>query len=194
MILTGDAHMLAIDDGANGDFTTGHNSPYRYPVFNASAVAKSGAHKGGVYNHGSYLNPNIYVGQYGLVRVFDNGGDTICFSLEGYRTDTIGSYDSLLVNYTFCRSFSQVINEPVNDIFISPNPAESEVNILLAEASASVEVTLTDLRGRKVFKNTLFGFKSQKVYTVQLPSTIKGNYILTIFSNNMTYHKRLIVN
>jgi alkaline phosphatase D len=77
-ILSGDAHMVAIDNGTNHDFSTGANNPYDYPVFQAAAVNNNGSTKGGTYSEGgTFPNPNLSTGQYGLVQVTDGGGSTI---------------------------------------------------------------------------------------------------------------------
>jgi phosphodiesterase/alkaline phosphatase D-like protein len=73
VILSGDAHMTAIDDGRNADFATGGGAPIR--VFQAGPIANTGSYKGGPYSHGArYKNPlgqRIY--QFGMVDVNDNG-------------------------------------------------------------------------------------------------------------------------
>lgn len=102
-ILSGDAHMLAIDDGANADFSAGHQSPYRYPIFQAAAINRNGSYKGGTFNQGGYFpNPGTWVGQFGQVLV-DDDGEEMCITFNGWRTDSMSAAVSLLNTYTFCR-------------------------------------------------------------------------------------------
>lgn len=106
-ILSGDAHMLAIDNGSNHDFSTGSNNPYDYPVFQAAAVNNSGSTKGGTYSEGgTFPNPNSSTGQYGVVEVTDNGGTSITIKFTGYRTAGNTASESVLTSYTFTRTLS----------------------------------------------------------------------------------------
>jgi hypothetical protein len=66
-ILSGDAHMLAIDDGSHGDFATGGGMPI--PVFQAAALDRKGSDKGGPFSHGT--KPGR--GQFGRMRIKDDG-------------------------------------------------------------------------------------------------------------------------
>lgn len=80
-ILSGDAHMLAIDDGTNSDYATGGGAPM--PVFHAAALDRSGSVKGGPYSEGAYSGG----GQFGLMRVIDSGGSAVRVEWSG-RTST----------------------------------------------------------------------------------------------------------
>ena len=66
-VLSGDAHMLAIDDGSHADFATGGGMPV--PVFQAAALDRKGSEKGGPYSHGT--KPGR--GHFGRMRVKDDG-------------------------------------------------------------------------------------------------------------------------
>jgi hypothetical protein len=77
LMLAGDAHMLAIDDGSNNDYAT--NGGASFPVFQAAALDRRGTVKGGPYSEGTYPGG----GQFGLVTVEDGGGDTITITLSG---------------------------------------------------------------------------------------------------------------
>ena len=76
-ILSGDAHMLAMDDGTNSDYATGGGAPVK--VFHAGALDRVGVYKGGPYSHGF----SVQSGQYGLMEVIDEGGNEICFRWQG---------------------------------------------------------------------------------------------------------------
>lgn len=72
-ILSGDAHMTAIDDGSNSDFAKGRGAPVR--VFQAGPVANSGSYKGGPYSHGARYDGGLKkpITQFGLVDIHDDG-------------------------------------------------------------------------------------------------------------------------
>jgi alkaline phosphatase D len=88
IILGGDAHMVALDDGTNSDFATGGGAPV--PVFHAGAVHQSGSRKGGPYSHGRFTNRTSGVqcdGQFGLVTVTDDAGDAVNVRIRGMRRE-----------------------------------------------------------------------------------------------------------
>jgi phosphodiesterase/alkaline phosphatase D-like protein len=66
-MLSGDAHMLAIDDGTNSDYSTDQSGGF--PVFHAAPLDKQTSLKGGPYSEGTSLQS----GQFGLMTVTDNG-------------------------------------------------------------------------------------------------------------------------
>ncbi len=72
-ILSGDAHMTAIDDGASMDFASGGGAPL--PVFQAGPIANRGSYKGGPYNRGARADTpeGGRLFQFGLVEVEDDG-------------------------------------------------------------------------------------------------------------------------
>ena len=65
VMVAGDAHMVAIDDGSNSGYG-GHDG---FPVLQAAALDRPGSIKGGPYSHGTFPGP----GQFGLVEVTDDG-------------------------------------------------------------------------------------------------------------------------
>jgi hypothetical protein len=70
LMVSGDAHMVALDDGAHSDYSaTGGAS---FPVFHAAALDRPGSVKGGPYSDGTFPGG----GQFGLLDVVDDG-DTI---------------------------------------------------------------------------------------------------------------------
>lgn len=114
-ILSGDAHMLSMDNGANHDFSTGANNPFKYPVFASAALNQGGSFKGGLYNvrpNGTvdntpganyfYTNPSSTVGQYGIVDVADNGTQ-LSITFTGYRVTNAG-VETQLSTFNFSRA------------------------------------------------------------------------------------------
>jgi hypothetical protein len=79
-MLAGDAHMLAIDDGTNNTYPDGTPG---FPVFQAAALTSRGSVKGGPYTSGTFPGN----GQYGLVRVVDDGGASVQVFWEGRHKD-----------------------------------------------------------------------------------------------------------
>lgn len=67
MLLAGDAHMLAIDDGSNSDYSgTGRAG---FPVMQAAALDRPGSKRGGPFSEGMFPG----AGQYGTMTVRDRG-------------------------------------------------------------------------------------------------------------------------
>jgi len=116
MIFSGDAHMTAIDNGSNHDFSTGSNNPNDYPVFAAAGLNQSGSNKGGTYSQGTFTNPSSSTGQYGTVEVNDAGGSTITITFRGYRTSGNSTTESIITTYNFTRTLcaSPVTAAPAN--------------------------------------------------------------------------------
>ncbi|RPI25730.1 MAG: alkaline phosphatase family protein [Actinobacteria bacterium] len=73
MMLAGDAHMVAIDDGSNNGYGG-------FPVVHAGALDRPGSLKGGPYSEGAFPGG----GQFGLLTVDDHGGDSVQITVAGY--------------------------------------------------------------------------------------------------------------
>lgn len=84
-MLSGDAHMLAIDDGAHSDFSGGPGPGF--PVFHAAPLDRPGSEKGGPYTGGVSAKR----GQFGLMSVTDDGGDRLEVEWQGmnHRGETV---------------------------------------------------------------------------------------------------------
>ena len=76
LLLAGDAHMLAIDDGSNADYS--RRGGAGFAVFQAAALDRPGSIKGGPYSEGTFPG----AGQYGLV-TFSDDGNSITVDLRG---------------------------------------------------------------------------------------------------------------
>jgi phosphodiesterase/alkaline phosphatase D-like protein len=87
LMISGDAHMLAIDDGTNSDYAT--NGGGGFVVFQAAPLDRPGSVKGGPYSEGTRTDS----GQFGLVTVEDNGA-TIEVTLSGrnYKGEEVLGY------------------------------------------------------------------------------------------------------
>ncbi len=88
LMVSGDAHMVAIDDGTNTDFSTVGGAGF--PLIHAAALDRPGSTKGGPYSEGAIGGS----GQYAVIDVVDEG-DAIEVSLRAKRYDgeTLLSYE-----------------------------------------------------------------------------------------------------
>ncbi len=152
-ILSGDAHMLAIDSGSNTEFSTGASNPHDYPVFQAAAIAQGGSYKGGTFDQGGHFpNPDIHHGQFGEVQV-DDDGTQVCITFKGWRTDSMSTAITPVDSFTFCRTpvdLSSIAETRTHD----PSPCTwwtaPEVAVYLPEASGEGQADLVDASGRLV--------------------------------------------
>jgi len=81
LVIGGDAHMLAIDNGSHSDYSGRGGAGF--PVFHAAPLDRPGEVKGGPYT----LGPRTEGGQFGLVTVQDPGRGPVTVALSG-RTYT----------------------------------------------------------------------------------------------------------
>ncbi|NJN83290.1 MAG: DNRLRE domain-containing protein [Caldilineaceae bacterium] len=88
VMLAGDAHMVAGDDGRNNRYVS-DGAPL-FPVFHAAPLHRGGSIKGGPYELGSFVNPTVDDGQFGVVTVEDAGWDEICVEFSGQRNPAEG--------------------------------------------------------------------------------------------------------
>lgn len=70
VMVSGDAHMVALDDGTNTGFASDGETP-GFPLLHAAALDRPGNVKGGPYSDGAFPGS----GQYGVLEVVDPGGD-----------------------------------------------------------------------------------------------------------------------
>lgn len=64
-IISGDAHMIAIDNGSSNAFDTNTVAP-GCPIFQVAAIDRTGSTKGGTFSHGTPIEGS---GQYGLFEI-----------------------------------------------------------------------------------------------------------------------------
>ena len=89
VMVSGDAHMVAIDDGTHSDYSTVGGAGF--PVVHAAALDRRGDVKGGPYSEGAYPGS----GQFGTLTVRDRGS-RLDVELAGRRYD-----GRRLVSYAF---------------------------------------------------------------------------------------------
>jgi len=81
VLVAGDAHMVALDDGTHSDYST--EQAGGFPVLQAAALDRPGSEKGGPYSGGAFPGG----GQYGEVAVQDDGGQALAVTLRGRTWD-----------------------------------------------------------------------------------------------------------
>ena len=96
VMLSADAHMLALDDGSNNSYATGGGASF--PVFHAAALDRGGSIKGGPYTHGPFSG----TGQFALVTVTDNNSSQICVAYSGLLRDSTTGNLTELIGWSDC--------------------------------------------------------------------------------------------
>ncbi len=93
VVVSGDAHTVAIDDGRNADFAPGGGAPV--PAIQTGALAAVGKAKAGLgpFSHGRQANrenakdESIGDGQFVTMDVTDYGGSRLCLQVDGWRVE-----------------------------------------------------------------------------------------------------------
>jgi phosphodiesterase/alkaline phosphatase D-like protein len=88
LMIAGDAHMLAIDDGTHTDFSRAHSGGF--PLMHAAAFDRHGSFKAGPYSEGAFPGG----GHFGLATVTDSGSDiTVTLSGRDYTGAQLVGYE-----------------------------------------------------------------------------------------------------
>jgi hypothetical protein len=90
LMVAGDAHMVALDDGTNSNYSSLPGPGF--PVFHVAALDRPGSVKGGPYSEGTFPGP----GRYGRLDIRDGGGSTVTVDTVGLTWD-----GTVLVEQTF---------------------------------------------------------------------------------------------
>ena len=88
VMISGDWHLSAIDDGTNTGYAD-DGSP-GFPLIHGAPLDRPGARTNDPYSHGVFSNS----GQFGSVRITDDGGDTVEVSLTSHlwTGEELGEY------------------------------------------------------------------------------------------------------
>ena len=104
VVLSGDAHMVALDDGTHNHY--GKPDGGGFPVVHGAALDNRGSVKGGPYTHGPYPNPfrlfRRRPGQFVLMDVTDDGGSQVCVTWRGIRHEPSDGEQSVLLEWENC--------------------------------------------------------------------------------------------
>jgi phosphodiesterase/alkaline phosphatase D-like protein len=191
-ILSGDAHMLAIDNGSNHDFSTGSNNSNDYPVFQAAGVNNSGSTKGGTYSEGgTFPNPSSSTGQYGVVEVTDTGGSSMTVKFTGYRTSGNTTTESILTTYTFTRTLSTLRASN-----LSARCINQDQKVQLAwhiPSSAGHGYTLERSKDGKSFERISNTLEVNGVFVDEDPETGWNTYILKDANREVVSEQKIFV-
>jgi hypothetical protein len=99
-------------------------------------VNNGGSTKGGTYSEGgTFPNPSLSTGQYGVVEVTDGGGSGITVKFTGYRTAGNTASESVLTSYTFSRTLSTTVASTL----LAARAIAPEGSVQLAWEAASTE-------------------------------------------------------
>lgn len=115
VILAGDSHMIAMDDGTNSDYATDGGAPI--PVIQTAPLDQAGSTKGGPYSEGEFPTRSLFPphdGQWVLMEVDDEGGEEVCIAWTGYRTRWDRPSSSRLVEMERC--FEVPMPRPAQDM------------------------------------------------------------------------------
>ena len=92
-MVSGDAHMVALDDGTNSDYSTSGGAGF--PVLHAAALDRPGSRKGGPYSHGAFPGG----GQFGHLAVQDDGERLrLVLSGHNWRNEELTRYEWVVQN------------------------------------------------------------------------------------------------
>lgn len=149
LALSGDAHMLAIDDGSNSDYADGGGAGF--PVFHAAPLDREARVKGGPYSEGTVIASEH---QFGVVTFEDDGLSRIDVTFSGRN-----QADQELMHYERTYpAWSTVANEPGTDLPARlhlletyPNPFSTAAVIRYGLPTAlPVRLSVYDLQGRLI--------------------------------------------
>jgi hypothetical protein len=195
-IINGDAHMFAIDNGSNGDFTAAQDLPYLYPLMQAGPIENNGSYKGGTYSEGTFYQLFVKIAQYGVIRIVDNGADSICVTMEGYKKDLTSGNTSQLVSYSFCRNIGLPLtdarpkllsNKPL--VQIQPNPSKG-IFMLYPSVNDIIEIKVWNAEGKTV---TATRIDTSGPVELDLSYLENGVYVLSAETSVYKNQSKLII-
>lgn len=197
-IICGDAHMLGIDDGSDGDFSTASANPNLYPIFNAAALNQGGSYKGGTFSEGGvFPNPGIYDGQFGLVQVIDSGDAMICINFYGFRTDFTGATISLMNQYAFCRQVGlpsgiSMVQNYSSSSMLYPNPSPGNFVLSTNEILRNPVISIMDISGREMKEQFDYSISGKDI-SFMLNKFPPGIYFVNVKTENAVYRKEFVI-
>lgn len=112
VLLCGDMHALAYDDGSHSDYADGGGAPL--VVLHAAALTSGGSSKGGPYTAGPFPGSQ----QYGIVEITDNGGSSVQCRFTGKRAG-----EGTKLSYTFSTQGTTSVETPLLESVTSPDRA-----------------------------------------------------------------------
>jgi len=155
-IISGDAHMLAIDNGTHADFSEGKNNPNLYPILQSAALNNVGSDKGGEYSEGGTFPNPPFSSQWTKVEVIDNGYADICIKFTCYRMNLFTKAVKVMTSYEFCRTLEPALAPLTNTkTYLSARLNESGDKILLGlNYQGKATVKLMNYQGKLLLTQT----------------------------------------
>lgn len=119
---------------------------------------------------------------------------TTKYKPEGFPTSCENGHDAEVEDYSInVLNPLSVDEEELNSFAIFPNPNNGEFNVAFNSTSNSkINITVYDIRGRKVFNNT-YASSASFNKTINLGNVQSGMYILNITEGNKKVIKKIIV-
>jgi len=151
-ILSGDAHMLAIDNGTHADFSDGKNNPHLYPILQTAALNNVGSDKGGEYSEGgTFPNPPLS-SQWSTIEITDNGGKVIGVRFTCYRMSLFTKKHRIITSFEFCRKLTDKYQEKLvnKEMLMATQP--DHINggtTLLVNYKGKAEIRVIDQVGKR---------------------------------------------
>ncbi len=153
-IISGDAHMLAVDNGTHADFSDGKNNPNYYPILQTAALNNVGSDKGGEYSEGGTFPNPPFSSQWSTVEVRDNGTHFICVRFTCYRMDLVTKKQKVLISYEFCRNlltdYSPIILNTTQPLDVLPEGESFVLNLKLNYVGKG-NIRIIDDKGKILF-------------------------------------------
>ncbi len=192
-IINGDAHMLALDNGSNGDFTTAKNHPYRYPLIQAGPIQNNGSNKGGTYSEGTSYTFFVVLARYGVITIDDNGGDSVCVTMDGYSKDLTNFTTKKEMTYSFCRKLGNYVSDvkehTQKPFIVYPNPSGG-IFSLMSVADEDIAFSVFSAEGKLIKSSSL----TAKGYcTVDIADQPGGVYFIKANTSHGTIQERVVI-
>lgn len=159
VLLCGDMHALAYDDGTHSDYAEGGGAPL--VVLHASALTSIGSQKGGPYTAGPLPGSQ----QYGILEITDNGGSTLGCTFYGKH-----SREGTRLTYSFTRAAPMALTSA------PPASAAAAIGSSLTNMSSRDRITTSD--GVMIVGFVIGGAAPRTVLVRAIGPTL-GNFGLT---------------
>lgn len=106
--------------------------------------------------------------------------DSICVAVL-INQDCIATYEAKDLIAALLKKLSTGVNDPIKDgaFTISPNPANTLLNINMLAANSNTHISITDIAGREVYQGKATGSK----FTVNTECMDAGTYLVRILNN-----------
>lgn len=194
-IINGDAHMLAMDNGSNGDFTAAKNNPYRYPLLQCGPIENTGSFKGGSYSECLEFQFFVKTAQYAAVTVTDNGGDEICITFDGFRKSLSDQTTEKVCTYNFCRNIEtptgiNELNNTNGNWVVFPNPTTTEV-YFQNKANRTLPFTMYTADGKAIYEGAC---NANSIQPIQISQLSAGVYTIVTRGESGLESRKLVIN